>query len=359
MNFDRSFLNIISEAVQSSKLQKLLNDVKAQYNKESDEAKVSILKDLCDSISSVASRYIKDTEISKKDKIVLYALKDFSDSLYDTAEEKANLINEKITKKEAIERIIFPAVKEEYGVKISDELKDTLLNSFSDDYTRREYHKISKNQKSSLIQFFKQIDASNITDDDVFEVSNLNDLSRKTRGEYSVIGCYSGKFLIAIIYFTEDGKLNYIQSTKYGYEKLTMTKLNRICDKFIVVKKPDSADKKSIERYNNKEYVKNKSDDEQRFENRYRYNRLKNEKINNERKNLQQAKIAEVLAEAKEAVKIYDPELETEESTEIINAYKSLKKYVNASYAFGTADMLIDKIKNNIEKLKNDAGVTE
>lgn len=359
MNFDRSFLNIISEAVQSSKLQKLLNDVKAQYNRESDEAKVSILKDLCDSVSSVASRYIKDTEISKKDKIVLYALKDFSDSLYDTAEEKANLINEKITKKEAIERIIFPAVEEEYSVKISDELKNTLLNSFSDDYTRREYHKISKNQKTALTQFFKQIDASNITDDDVFEVSNLNDLSRKARGEYSVIGCYSGKFLIAIIYFTEDGKLNYIQSTNYGYEKLTMTKLNRICDKFIVVKKPDSADKKSIERYNNKEYVKNKSDDEQRFENRYRYNRLKNEKINNERKNLQQAKIAEVLAEAKEAVKTYDPELETEESTEIINAYKSLKKYVNASYAFGTADMLIDKIKNNIEKLKNDAGVTE
>lgn len=33
----------------------------------------------------------------------------------------------------------------------------------------------------------------------------------------------------------------------------------------------------------------------------------------------------QVLAEAKEAVKTYDPELETEESTEIINAYKSLK----------------------------------
>ena len=359
MNFNRSFLNIISEAVQSSKLQKLLNDIKAQYNKESDEARISILKDLCDSVSSVASKYIKDAEISKKDKIVLYALKDFSDSLYDAAEEKANLINEKITKKEAIERIIFPAVEEEYGVKISDEIKNILLNSFSNDYTRREYHKISKNQKTALTQFFKQIDASNITDDDVFEVSNLNDLSRQTRGEYSVIGCYTGKFLIAIIYFTEDGKLNYIQSTNYGYEKLTMTKLNRICDRFIVVKKPDSADKKFTERYHNKEYVKSKSDDEQRFENRFRYNRLKQDKIDKERRDAQQNKIMQVLTDAKEAVKKYDPELETEESTEIINAYKSLKKYVNASYAFGTADMLIDKIKNNIEKLKNDAGVVE
>ena len=39
MNFDRSFLNIISEAIQSSKLQKLLNDVKAQYNKEQTKAR--------------------------------------------------------------------------------------------------------------------------------------------------------------------------------------------------------------------------------------------------------------------------------------------------------------------------------
>ena len=116
MKFNAIFLNIISEAVQSSKLQKLIDDIKVQYNNEVKEQQIDTLRSLCSDISRIASEYENDAQFTKKDKIILFALKDFSNSLYDLAEEKADLINEKLTKKEALEKIIFPAVEEEYDI---------------------------------------------------------------------------------------------------------------------------------------------------------------------------------------------------------------------------------------------------
>lgn len=128
MKFNAIFLNIISEAVQSSKLQKLIDDIKIQYNNEVKEKQIDTLRNLCSDISRITSdEYENDAQLTKKDKIILFALKDFSNSLYDLAEEKADLINEKLTKKEALEKIIFPAVEEEYDIKVSAKLRSDFI----------------------------------------------------------------------------------------------------------------------------------------------------------------------------------------------------------------------------------------
>ena len=61
--------------------------------------------------------------------------------------------------------------------------------------------------------------------------------------------------------------------------------------------------------------------EEEKYENQRRYRRIKQDKIDKERRDAQQNKIMQVLTDAKEAVKKYDPEFETEESIEIINAH--------------------------------------
>lgn len=368
MKFENIFLNIISEAVQSVALQKVIDAIKNQYKEESNNARVQILKRLCEKVSRIAEEYIEDKfnkyQFSKKDKLVLYALKDFSKSLYKTAEEKANLVNEKLTEKEAFTKIILPSVEEEYGVNITSEISDKIIDElseyFSDSY-RQDYHEKSNTNKKLLDYFFKQIDAANITDDDVIEVSNINELSRKAKGTYSIIAGFNNSTLIGIVYFNDDGTKDFVQTVNtYHFNKpITMAELSRRCNHFIAVKRKSSAINKKIERDSNRKYIKSKTYEEEKYENQRRYRRIKQDKINKERRDAQQNKIMQVLAEAKEAVKTYDPEFETEESTEIINAYKSLKKYINASYESGAADMYIDTIKNNIEKLKKDAGVAE
>lgn len=247
MKFNAIFLNIISEAVQSSKLQKLIDDIKIQYNNEVKEKQIDTLRNLCSDISRIASdEYENDAQLTKKDKIILFALKDFSNSLYDLAEEKADLINEKLTKKEALEKIIFPAVEEEYDIKVSAKLRSDFIEKISNDGIRRYYHDKSDEQKKLLTDFFKRIDASNITDDDVLEASSLSELNRKTRGEFSIIACYQGNALIAIMFFDDDGTLDRIQIADYRYYKshLNMKKLDSLCNKFIAVKRLDSVAQK-------------------------------------------------------------------------------------------------------------------
>lgn len=365
MKFEKIFLNIISEAVQSSTLQNLINAVKAQYNQESDKARVSILKKLCKKISAIASEMLNfkdDKQLSKKDKIVLFALKDFSDNLYEAAEEKAKLIDEKLNEREAFDAIIIPAVEEEYEVKVSPEVKNNILNQLDAD-NRYDYHMRSKAFKRALDYFFKRIDAANVTDDDIIEAPHLSDFSRKAKGDFSIIACFNNSNLEAIIYFNDDGTLNFIDSFNYGYRglnrSLNMTKLNSVCNKFIAVKKSKDAINKIIQRRANAEYSKTKSYDEQRIENMRRYQQIKQDKINKERVKNQQTRIIKTLADAKEAIKTYDPEFDTFEAIEIIRTYKDLKYYLNSSVESGYANEYINTIEENIKKLKENAGVAE
>ena len=361
MKFEKIFLNIISEAVQSSTLQNLINAVKAQYNQESDKARVSILKKLCKKISAIASEMLNfkdDKQLSKKDKIVLFALKDFSDNLYEAAEEKAKLIDEKLNEREAFDAIIIPAVEEEYEVKVSPEVKNNILNQLDAD-NRYDYHMRSKAFKRALDYFFKRIDAANVTDDDIIEAPHLSDFSRKAKGDFSIIACFNNSNLEAIIYFNDDGTLNFIDSFDNRYRNLNMTKLNSVCNKFIAVKKSKDAINKIIQRRANAEYSKTKSYDEQRIENMRRYQQIKQDKINKERVKNQQTRIIKTLADAKEAIKTYDPEFDTFEAIEIIRTYKDLKYYLNSSVESGYANEYINTIEENIKKLKENAGVAE
>lgn len=361
MKFEIIFLNIISEAVQSSTLQNLINAVKAQYNQESDNARISILKKLCKKISTIASEmlnYKDDKQLSKKDKIVLFALKDFSDNLYEAAEEKAKLIDEKLNEREAFDAIIIPAVEEEYEVKVSPEVKNNILNQLDAD-NRYDYHMKSKAFKRALDYFFKRIDAANVTDDDIIEAPHLSDFPRKAKGEFSIIACFNDSYLKAIIYFNDDGTLNFIDRFDNSYQSLNMTKLNSICNKFIAIKKSKDAINKIIQRRTNAEYSKTKSYDEQRIENMRRYQQIKQDKINKERAKNQQTRIIKTLADAKEAIKTYDPEFDTFEAIEIIRTYKKLKNYLNSSVESGYANEYINTIEENIKKLKENAGVAE
>ena len=351
MNFNNIFFSIISEAVQSEKLQKLINAIKEQYNKETESSKVSVLKGLCEKISKITSRYLNDPTLNiknKKERMVLFALSDFSNELFKIAEEHAKTVTKEISEKEAFLTIIVPAVEEEYGVSVDKDTIKFIIENLSD--TKRNFHEESKQQKRLLTRLFKEIDASAISDE----------FSRKTKGTYSIIACFYKSKLNAIIYFNDDGTLNYIEIfAGYRYGKATMKTLNDNCDRFIAVKRSKDAITKTSQRFTNAEYSRSKSDDEQRAENMRRYQQIKQDKINEKRVKDQQSRIAKALADAKEAIKTYDPEFDTFEAIEIIRTYKKLKGYVNSSFESGYANEYMSIIEKNIQKLKENAGVAE
>ena len=361
MSFNNIFFSIISEAVQSEKLQKLINAIKEQYNKETESSKVSVLKGLCEKISKITSTYLHDPTSNiknKKERMVLFALSDFSNELFKIAEEHAKTVTKEISEKEAFLTIIVPAVEEEYGVSVDKDAIKFIIENLSD--TKRNFHEESKQQKRLLTRLFKEIDASAISDEDVVEASSLNEFSRKTKGTYSIIACFYKSKLNAIIYFNDDGTLNYIENfAGYRYGKATMKTLNDNCDRFIAVKRSKDAITKTSQRFTNAEYSRSKSDDEQRAENMRRYQQIKQDKINEKRVKDQQSRIAKALADAKEAIKTYDPEFDTFEAIEIIRTYKKLKGYVNSSFESGYANEYMSIIEKNIQKLKENAGVAE
>ena len=117
--------------------------------------------------------------------------------------------------------------------------------------------------------------------------------------------------------------------------------------------------KNGRDKYENWEYVKRKTYEEEKYENQRRYKRMKQDRIDADRRNAQQDEISKVLIDAKDTVKKYDPNLETEEATKIVDLYKSLKSFVNYDSASVVAENYIKNIKAAIEQLKKNAGDAE
>lgn len=356
--FDKQFLKIITEAIESKKLQKLIDAIYDQNTKEIALDNKRVIKWTCVDISRIVTPLeinADEYNFSETERTALHALNDITQDFRSNIEEYAKKLPKDMTDKNFFLKIMVPTAEEKYKIKIPETIIKKISDALFDN--RFEYFVKSKIMKNSLQKFFSKIDAANITDNDIIELNNLNELNRKERAKYSIVACFikdtdNHEILAAIIYFNDDGTIQGIDNFYSRYEKLNVKKLNSICNYFIGIinTKISDATQKLLTRRDNSEYVNPLPDDEIAYNNRIK-NKFKLLKMKEQREFEQESKeIPELLKEIENLIKEYDPELETSLGNNLLDNYKKLKKSFNNNLYW--KDILFNT-KKALEEFKN------
>ncbi len=292
--FDKIYYNVICESVQSSKLQKLINDITSKYKSDSYNVAQEMIIHLHDSIEDVI-RELRGSAL-KTDKLFLTAVADKNNDMLKNIDEITKSVNDRMPIIDVFNKLIFNSIEDEYNVSPSPELLDEFLKKLDKAYNIHSYGLIpsSNNNKEFLNLFLSKIDAANVTDKDVVEVDNLNELNRKQRGKFSFVACFKDQMLKYAIVFDSDGTVSNIVNPYYYDEKsarfatakkITLKKVNEECDRFVGVKIPESSRSKWSDRaFENYKYAHPQNDEEISKMNQFE-RRLKLDKIRAKRAN--------------------------------------------------------------------------
>lgn len=351
MKTESLFFNIIFEAIQSEKLKDLLKNIQELYKEETAKENTNVVQN----ISADVKFHVKNAldnhrdKFTKKERLALLALSEYGTDLDKEINNEAEKVSNTTTELEYFENVVIPTIEKEYGITIS---KDSAVYKFIVPNLRTtrsdSEHFDSKLAKNRLSSLFKQIDAANITDDDLIEFTDIHEMNRKMRGKFSFVACFNNNKLIAIVHFLHDGKINYIQSVNHFFRNLK--EVAAYSNRFIGVlsEKVDASNKKQIERATNRNI-------DERLQHADVYNRLRYKETiarNRDNKIIEEVKknAEEALKNASSVIKssndIFNPAI-----IDIISLYKKLKEKINRQKIYRFELSEINKMIDNLNHL--------
>lgn len=358
-NFNKMVSNIINEAVKSNELKTLIKDNLNYLTKDKQRYQKVIFNNAFRLAAPLLGRY--------------YSAK-LEDEFYEfLCNEKKKYTGN--VAKQLIQKYIslyVPSKAEQFQLlmKLDDNKHINALVNETIDFTDETM--IDK----SLQLVLSQIDAANISDDDIIVLKDddIKTFNRAKRGQYQYVICCQNGRILGVVLFQEDGTINYIVHNFYWRRgKVNVSELLSASNKIYCIKY-NTIENSRINKLNPRRTLtirdkSNNPDEINKFDknaNKARYRDYKYNKKETARKDAAKIRLQEALSNAK-AVAIKAKAIITDDDifsttaeenmifntyNKLINAYRECVRVLNSNYLWESeAKRAIDNLTINTNKL--------